>query len=229
MIILSNKPTKNGSPIQGKCIMLCKDGTVFPCIDHRYHPNPGTESDQYSEIERTVDWLYANNVASIIPVLDSWINHRVAGLVAIGYRDIGEITLEVMYSDIYEPCSSVKTQILQAFDACCDSKVLEKYLSIDELDTARIIATFVNETFLRVRAGGKLNPCDTDSIYFRISSHGFNWYARIIEFLAEVFHTVENMPSYIWIGHDAETNPPETVLFDGSPDELFRMGQVNLC
>ena len=29
------------------------------------------------------------------------------------------------------------------------------------------------------------------------------------------------MPELIWIGHDAETNPPEIILFDGTPEELF--------
>ena len=29
------------------------------------------------------------------------------------------------------------------------------------------------------------------------------------------------MPNYIWVGHDAETNPPEVTLFESSPQDLL--------
>ena len=44
--------------------MLHRNGTVYPCIDNRYHPNPGTEETEYDEIERPVDWLIANGFLS---------------------------------------------------------------------------------------------------------------------------------------------------------------------
>lgn len=221
MQILSNRSTKNGAYIHGECVMLRRDGVIFQCIDNLYHPNPGTESDQYSEIERTVDWLYANHITQIIQTLDKWVCHKVAELVDSGYTDIDDVILDVMYSDIYEPCSATKNAVQKAFEICKNQMSCKQYARLDELTLSREIASYLNENFLRVRAGGKLNPCGTNSIYFRISSHGFNWYNIIVNFLWDVFRSIDNMPDYVWIGHDAETNPPEIVLFDGTPHDLF--------
>lgn len=42
-----------------------------------------------------------------------------------------------------------------------------------------------------------------------------------MDFLWDTFKNPDAMPHKIWVGHDAETNPPETVLFEGTPQELF--------
>ena len=86
---------------------------------------------------------------------------------------------------------------------------------------AKHITEFLNENFLRVRAGGKLNPEGADAIYFRISSHGYNWHSVIVDFLWDTFGEPSKMPKRIVVCHDAETNPPEVILFDGTPQELF--------
>ena len=74
---------------------------------------------------------------------------------------------------------------------------------------------------------GSVFPVGEDSIYFRISSHDYDWYRTIIDFLWDAFGDTNKMPSRIWIGHDAETNPPEVVLFDGTPNELFEKFDEN--
>ena len=197
--------------------MLDKYGNVYPCIDNAYHPNPGTEEDGYSEIERTVDWLYANNINRIKPSLDKWVQYRVAyELDSDPDASFEDVVMNVMYSDLYDPCEATLNAIELAY-----TETLESWLDYDEMLLAKHITEFLNENFLRVRAGGKLNPEGADAIYFRISSHGYNWHNVIVDFLWDTFGEPSKMPKRIWVGHDAETNPPEVTLFDGTPQELF--------
>lgn len=223
MKILSNTITGNGYTLRGECLMLDRYGTVYPCIDNLMHPNPGTEEDEYSEIERTVDWLYANNIRAVYPLIDKWLRCRIASL----YLEDSDLSLEdiisdTMYSDIYEPCQAIKDKINEIHQEYVNNpRQASDDFEIDELSTSRSIAKHLNERFLRVRAGGKLNPEGTNSIYFRISSHGYDWHRVIVDFLWDIFQSPKQMPLYIWIGHDAETNPPEVKLFEGSPDDLL--------
>ena len=225
MRILAGKEVKTGLIIQGECVMLDRNGTVYPCIDHLYHPNPGTANDGYSEIERTIDWLYANQIRQIQPELDQWLACRTARQIAQSEdtETKEEVLLNVMYSDLYEPCAAVRQTVSDVYDACvCDSQNTAMLLSLDETEIAGKISAFLNESFLRVRAGGKKNPEGTSTIYFRISSHDFDWRPVILGFLWDVFRSPIQMPQKIWIGHDEETNPPESVLFEGNPTELVR-------
>jgi len=218
MRILANRTTKNGASIMGECVMLNRYGDVLECIDSLYHPNPGTEEDGYSEIERTVDWFYLNNIKRIKPILDKWIKCRVAYELDsdpdISFEDL---VMNVMYSDLYDTCQATINAISDAYD----DEDISDWLDYDEIDFARQITEYLNENFLRVRAGGKLNPEGSDSIYFRISSHGYDWHNLIIDFLWDTFGEPSKMPKRICVCHDAETNPPEVILFDGTPQELF--------
>lgn len=222
MQIMSNKTLKNGTTIRGECVMIDRNGQVYQCIDNLYHPNPGTKADGYSEIERTIDWLYQNNLRSIRPYLDRWIACRVAKELYNQDCGLSNIINNVMFCDLYKPCDRTISAIESAYKVCFQNdEMLHKYLQLDELHIAEVITEFLNESFLRVRAGGKLNPQSTNSIYFRISSHDYNWYYVISDFLYDTFNSIDKMPNYIWVGHDAETNPPEVTLFEGSPQDLL--------
>lgn len=222
MKILSNKQLKNGSSIHGECVMINKDGSVYPCIDNLYHPNPGTAETEYDEIERTIDWLYMHSINSIKSELNRWVAVRVAKILEEDPEaSLDEVLLNVMYCDSYDPCQATKDAVGSAYVNCKDSEILNRYLQYDELNIAKKIVDFLNERFLRVRAGGKLNPEGSDSIYFRISSHDYNWRSVIEDFLWDTFKSIDQMPKYIWIGHDAETNPPEITLFEGTPQDLI--------
>lgn len=43
--------TGTGFTVAGESVMLDRYGDVYPTIDNKMHPNPGTEEDEYSEIE----------------------------------------------------------------------------------------------------------------------------------------------------------------------------------
>ena len=207
--------------------MLHRNGTVYPCIDNRYHPNPGTEETEYDEIERPVDWLIANGFLSstIGDQIELWLKARIAILIEDeGFdedADMDEVVNSIMYSDDYRVDPKTRQLIEDIYFWMDLDNNLESSLELDELDYARKIARFINENFLRIRAGGKLNPDGTNSIYFRISSHGFNWRRNIEDFLWDTFDSPDKMPNYIWIGHDAETNPPEVTLFEGTPNDFI--------
>ena len=207
----------------GDCVMLHRNGTVYPCKDNRYHPNPGTEETEYDEIERPVDWLIANGFLS--DEIEMWLYARIAALIdEDGYdedADMNETVNSIMYSDSYQVDSKTRQLIEDIYAWMGDEDNLRNCIDINELQYARDIARFINENFLRIRAGGKLNPDGTNSIYFRISSHGYDWRRNIENFLRDTFDSPDKMPNYIWIGHDAETNPPEVTLFEGTPNDFI--------
>ena len=203
--------------------MLHRNGTVYQCIDNKYHPNPGTEETEYDEIERPVDWLIANGFLS--DEIEMWLYARIAALIdEDGYdadADMNEIVNSIMYSDSYQVDSKTRQLIEDIYAWMGDEDNLRNCIDINESQYARDIARFINENFLRIRAGGKLNPDGTNSIYFRISSHGYDWRRNIENFLRDTFDSPDKMPNYIWIGHDAETNPPEVTLFEGTPNDFI--------
>ncbi len=209
----------NGSKIKGDAVMLSKYGEIYNTIDNAYHPNPGGKIDGYSEIERCIDWLVANDLLAVKKDILEWMKCRIALVID---EDIEEIIHDVMYDDLYELNEKTRALILEAYNEIVNDDItIDRYIDTNEIDAAEKIATYINETFLRIRAGGKLNPDGSDSIYFRISSHGYDWHRNIVEFLWEVFGDLKKMPHRIVICHDAETNPPEVILFDGTPEDLF--------
>lgn len=217
----------NGSSVFGECLMMDKYGNTYQCIDNAYHPNPGTAATGYDEIERTVDWIFSNikevpNSRTIYKYLVQWVRHQVAvELDSDPEAPLEDVLFNVMFCDLYQPCNLCIDEITKAYDECNRYvDTLESYLEIDIESVCEAIVTWLNENFLRIRAGGKLNPQGTDSIYFRISSHGFDWRSNIEDFLWETFKDIESMPKYIWVGHDAETNPPEVTLFEGNAEDL---------
>lgn len=206
--------------LSGDAVMLSRYGEIYDAIDKLYHPNPGLKEDEYPEIERCVDWLYLHELDSEDTY--EWIKIRVAREFSEENYDLNEIILNTMFCDTYSPCERTISEIKRAVKELHHNlSEVDDYSNRDEIVPAEKIASFINEKFLRVRCGGKLNPEDTDSIYFRISSHGYDWHRCIVEFLWDVFESPKKMPRTIWIGHDAETNPPEITLFEGTPEELF--------
>ena len=198
------------------CVVLGRLGDVYPCIDNGFHPHCGDKQLGYPETYSAVDWMLTNRVnRGCNKSVTGWISQQLKKC----YDDGFDLTLatDIIFAGIdydsrtIEMCNQLWSGIesVQYDEDLC-------------LQYAEMIDFYLNQNFLRVRAGGKLNPSGSDSIYFRISSKDYDWRDVIEDFLWDTFKSIENMPSLIWIGHDAETNPPEVVLFEGSPDDLFR-------
>ena len=221
--LLITAKTGTGLNVFGEAVMLERTGTIYPCIDHLYHPNPGTDETGYDEIERPVDWLYRHDISRIKSALTRWVKIRVADMmVDLPDMELADLALEMMYADSYSLSANTIAAIREVYEQFkSDPSLIKEWEGMDEIEVAREIARFINNQFLRVRAGGKLNPEGSDAIYFRISSSGYDWHRVITDFLWDTFGSPDKMPNRIWIGHDAETNPPETTLFDGSASDLF--------
>lgn len=209
----------NGITLKGDAVMLSKYGDIYNCIDNAYHPNTGSKADGYPEIERCIDWLLGNNLFAVKGAIVEWLKCRVALVID---EDFEEVIHDVMYDDFYQISDETRKLISEIYNDFIENEdELNQYIGKDELIPAEKIANYINETFLRIRCGGKLNPDGSNSIYFRISSHGYDWHRNIVDFLWEVFGDIKSMPEKIVICHDAETNPPEIILFEGTPIELF--------
>lgn len=208
-----------GSRLSSDALMLSRYGDVYPGIDNAYHPNTGSKEEGYLEIERVVDWFYLHGISDgISSSLQNWIFVRTAQAINDGLEDPQEIVEEVLCSDIYDPCTKTVSVVEDAINYFeLNKEVFKEFLDADVDQFAENIATYLNEKFLRVRIGGKLNPQGEDAIYFRISSHGYDWHRCISNFLWDL----NVLPSRMVICHDAETNPPEKILYDGSPKEFL--------
>ena len=196
------------------CVVLGKLGDVYPCIDDGFHPHCGNREYGYSEMYSAVDWMINNRVNRGCKAIQKWLEQQLKDC-KDNFLDLDN-SIQLIFAEI-EPSDrtlEICTHIWEYIDTVTyDSDKCLEYA--DEIDY------YLNQNFLRVRSGGKLNPGSSDSIYFRISSKDYNWRNVIEDFLWDTFKSIDKMPSLIWIGHDEETNPPEVVLFEGTPEDLF--------
>jgi len=196
------------------CVVLGKLGQIYPCILNQFHPHCGNAEHEYPETYSAVDWMISNRVSSRCKAVKEWLAQQLKDFYDHGLNF--ELSVEGIFAEI-EP-SDRTLEMCQRIWSDIDAVV---YGRDESLMYANMIDSYLNQNFLRVRAGGKLNSSSANSIYFRISSKDYDWRDVIEDFLWDVFGDVDNMPALVWIGHDAETNPPEIVLFEGSPEELF--------
>lgn len=196
------------------CVMLSRLGDIYPCIENKFHPHCGNKDLGYPKIYSAVDWMIANRVNRGCKAINDWISQQLSSCYEDGL-DL-ELAIEVIFASIDPSArtSEICSQLWKTVDTV-------SYDISETVKYAELIDAYLNQNFLRVRSGGKLNSGSADSIYFRISSKDYDWRNIIEDFLWDTFKSIDSMPSLIWIGHDEETNPPEIVLFEGSPEDLF--------
>lgn len=196
------------------CVMLGKLGDVYPCIENGFHPHTGGKDTGYIEMYSAVDWLFNNRVNRGCVAASNWLAQQLRCYYELNLA-LDE-AIKLIFADI-EPCERTKQVCTHLWDTIQSIKYDEALCN----EYAEDVDYYLNENFLRVRAGGKLNSSAADEIYFRISSHSYDWRNVIEDFLWDTFSSIPQMPRLIWIGHDEETNPPEIVLFEGTPEEFF--------
>lgn len=210
-------------------IMISKYGEILPVIGRKYHPNPGPRHEGYSEIELCIDWLFRYD-SQIKSDLDEWVKVKYVQLLdeypgeSFNIGDTEEVCEEIFYCDISDLCADSISSVQNAiryFSDHTEERMREYLDDKDLLDSTDKIVDHLNQKYLRVRKGGKYDSDGEDAIYFRISSKGFDWRRIISEFLWDEFKDIKLMPKKVWIGHDMENNPPEVVLFYGTPQELL--------
>lgn len=203
-------------------VILDKYGTVYPVVNE-CHPNPGSYP-YYEAIGETVDWFCRTHASNdrVFDYIELWLQ---ASISVLSQDMDSECTVQDVIDEIFWMDSSeLSPQTIKMIE---DSlQTLSTLPSPEETPTdyAQKIADYLNQKYLRVRAGGKFDYNREDTIYFRISSKGYDWRAVIIDFLWDTYKDPQKMPSTVWIGHDEETNPPETTLFYGSCSDLLEIG-----
>jgi len=208
----------------GESVMLDKAGNVYPTIDGMYHPPAST-----GEIERTADWL----CQYIKPPLFNKFRETIMDWLRIRYANIwfdepdviddrAAFMNALLYTDKHSEELWQLVQEVAVIADDLDDKQIEEMGQQDENGVDEFLVHLVNEQFLRVRAGGKLNPePENNTVYFRISSRGFNWRPVIEQYMWDTFNSPENMPSGMWIGTDKESRGEEIIYFDGDPRDYF--------
>lgn len=142
----------------GECCMLSKYGEIYDCIDNVMHPNPGTEETQYDEIERTIDWILRVPFYKMVSDCTHWIEIKTAKyLKEFPESSLDDVILNIMYSDLYTPCKMCTDIFEDTYnDFVFGHRDINAYANSDDIEISRKITNWLNENFLRVRAGGKV-------------------------------------------------------------------------
>ena len=205
--------------------MISKYGDVYPAIKSPsgdYHPYTGGRDGNYEEIFDVINWFFTINFFpySLKDDIRSFILSR---YLEDGLGNISSLRNSVIelfnaeYLDSSQFSDEFFEYLIDIFENCDDIFAYEEMRSIDY---AQKIDAILNQCFLRFRVGDKYDIGNSNIIYFRISSKSVNWRSQISAYLWDTYKTIDHMPN-IWVGHDAESNPPEIVLFEGTPEEFF--------
>lgn len=205
--------------------MISKYGDVYPAIKSPsgdYHPYTGGRENDYEEIFYVINWFFTINFFPF-SLKDDIRSFILAKYLEDDLEDTSSPIdsarnlIESEYLDSSQLSDRFIQYLVGIFETCDD---LTEYTDVSSSEYAQRIDDKLNQCFLRFRVGDKYDPGDSNIIYFRISSKYVNWRPWISAYLWDTYQTIENMPN-IWVGHDAESNPPEIVLFEGTPTDFF--------
>ena len=152
--------------------MIRADGTEFPVTVHIY----GSEDD----VEETLfaaEWLYNHTT-------DASVKDLITNFVASYAHDLDPDATPAEFADtlIYQMKHIPYKVMTEGFIKSLDLEHANVFTNLMSANSA--VNDALNQEFLRARYGGMY---DTDSMngemYFRISSHGYNWFPIIWEFV----------------------------------------------
>lgn len=200
---------------------LRQDGKAFPVKVHLYAMGDG---DLSSEAEVAAFLLKTNSADTKLSqrVIDAWIALCLEDKVR--YDDTEEAIIETIrnlpnelpYHFAYPLTGDELVEIHKAANNFYDVETLYDFVDkilLEEFDSLCLgIRRSINQQFCRVRYGGKYNTTrGSNSIYFRISSVGFNWRDVIYNFVSDIMQS--KRVSDITICRDPES--------DSTNDEYF--------
>ena len=174
--------------------MLRQDGVAFPCKVHLYTM---ADEDLSSEAE-VASFLIATKSKDIgvaETILDAWMAMLIEDTVsydddAAGIRDCIKQMLGLLPYSFPFPLSD--EEYLKIHDRLCNYTNIDEYY--EYLDRVRaelprlqdMIRKSLNQQFCRVRYGGQYDTYNgNNTIWFRISSVGYNWANTIYVFASE--------------------------------------------
>ena len=209
-----------------KAWMLRQDGSAFPLIHHLYVMNDEDLSSE-AEVASFVISSKSKDVDLAEYVLDAWMALMIENLVNYNDTEV-EIEAHILqaidrmhYRFLYPLTKDQYIDIHRKQNNYTDTGSL--YDFIDDLrlklnSISEEIKHSINQQFCRVRYGGQYNSsANNNTIWFRVSSVGFNWANTIYIFASEMLRQL-NIDK-ITICRDYESDNGEV---DGKPEYFYK-------
>ena len=178
-----------------KAWMLRQDGSVFPLIHHLYVMNDEDLSSE-AEVAAFLISSKSRDIDLAEYVIDAWIALMIEN--SVNYND-SEIEIEshileelkkLPYRFLYPLSDEDYINIHKKLDNYSDTGSLYDFIDDVRLKINQIsedIKHSLNQQFCRVRYGGQYNSVsDNNTIWFRISSVGYNWADTIYIFASNM-------------------------------------------
>lgn len=171
--------------------MIRADGKAFPVT---VHPYGNTDVTKIEETLAASEWLYTHteDPASKKLVTDLWASYAKYLDPAVS---VGEISSTLKYYLKRLPYKVASPTFIDSlnFDG---AKIYQDLTAIN-----LAVNDALNQEFLRARYGGMYDTGSSNSMYFRISSAGFNWFPLIWDFV----YSNRNQISDVTIVKDPES------------------------
>lgn len=178
--------------------MIRNDGKDFPCVQHIY-ANP----DDVQETLFAAEWLYGHTRHEetkqlALETVATWAasltnaKDKLSHVTDTIFKELHTFLSLEFYVDNQDEIEAIATDDL-SLDALCKE-----------------VAAELNQEFLRARYGGMYHTeANSQDIFFRISSVGFDWYGIIRNFVTSVDYPIE----HIIIVRDEESTGAENIVY----------------
>ena len=149
--------------------MVRRDGKAIPCIQHIY-----ADLSELDETLYAAEWLYQNTIDKETKSL------CISLIKSYGCTLERQNVIRGILKDIEKkPYVFLTAEFINSV-----RKVIDNTECGDISELSKRVESALNEEFLRVRYGGLYNTCaNSKDIYFRVSSHGFDWFRIICRFV----------------------------------------------
>lgn len=163
-----------------EAFMIRNDGKVIPVNIHIYG-----DKDDAEETFRICQWLYdytkeSNTKNLIITFIKTYAINELGALDS-DLEDIIKLLKDNIYdlnSDLVDSMSTISEDFIDKHkEEISKAKVKETYDLVEEINDS------LNQEFLRARFGGMYDSNSDKTMYFRISSTGFDWFNIIWNFV----------------------------------------------
>lgn len=186
-----------------KAWMIRNDGKAIPCVQHIY-----AGKNEIDETLYAAEWLYKNT-------LDNDPRMLVLSLIkSYGISLNEEDYFKAILRDIQK-----KPYIFLTSDFINSIKDRLKYAkTADVIKLNKNIENALNQEFTRARYGGLYNT-DKNSrdMYFRISSHNFDWFDIIYDFVGQHSEIIES----VTIVRDEESTGAREYFYKNKHDRQY--------
>jgi len=203
--------------------LLCKDGRTYPGLQlhNGIYAHPPVTLLNVSEVNYLVDWCnkvklqQAKINTYCLAILEStvlsyWLYEEVSPTVDDIYRDTG---LHISQTHIDRLCERYRSTPYE--------KLIkqEEEIYATEVRLAKELINWYVQSFVRVRDGGMFHNRGLGTVYFRISSAGYDWTSVIKRFCEDTFGVDSNQR--IWVGLDEDNRGSSRRYFEGTVKKLL--------